>query len=163
MASDLHISFTSFRLRNQLPSKPSIVTSGSSVGGQKKVKKQGGKGEQRVMEKEGGQNEIGRDEGEEVGEGERLQSGKDDGTGNVRDGEGRRERRRGTKGHGRGREEEGVKKRKHMIIPRDHLIFTLQKKKAASYFFPSEKPPFARPHRPPQGLLCSPARTYTAR
>lgn len=32
LASALHVSFTSVRCRYQLPSKPSMVTSGSSVG-----------------------------------------------------------------------------------------------------------------------------------
>lgn len=32
MASALHVSFTSVRCRYQFPSKPSMVTSGSSVG-----------------------------------------------------------------------------------------------------------------------------------
>lgn len=53
----------------------------------KKIEKHDGKGEERVMEKQEGENEIGRDEGAGVGEGERLQRGKDGGTRDVREGE----------------------------------------------------------------------------
>lgn len=74
------------------------------------------------------------------------------------------------------REKEGVKKRKHIIIPRDHFSFHSPEKESSpllqpfhqTNIFPSEKSSFARLYHPPQGLTtrhCSPALpmlTYTA-
>lgn len=68
MASDIQVSFTSFRLRYQLASKPSILTSGSSVkeeqgeqNGRRRVKERGEKkGRRRVREersRDGGKKE----------------------------------------------------------------------------------------------------------
>lgn len=104
MASDLQISFTSLRFRNQLPSKPSMVTSGSSAGmGGKREESREGEGKRRGKGcgKGKGENEMGRDEGAVMKKGKRLQGGKDDRTRNVREGN---EREGGKKGHGRGRE-----------------------------------------------------------
>lgn len=54
--------------------------------GMKKIEEQDGKGEERITEKEEGENQVRRDEGAEV-TGERLKGGKDDGTRNVRENE----------------------------------------------------------------------------